>query len=163
MKPKKALVCLLVLPAIMLSCVEGAERDQRGQIVFGGDVKSTSLRTGDCFQDWEGAAPEGSARILNLDAVPCDEPHDNEVFHTREITGKVEWPGEQYLRVTASVGCLGAFESFVGRDHASSRLDYGYMRPTRESWENSGDRRITCFLFDAAYAPLVGSMRGSGE
>lgn len=159
----KLLVWALAAPLLVLGCLGAVQRDDSGRIVVAGYVKSTSLRVGDCFQDWEGAAPEGAAEVLNLDAVPCSEPHDNEVFLTRDVTGKVEWPGEQYLRVTASSTCLGAFESFVGRDHASSRLDYGYMRPTRESWEEFGDRRITCFLFDSAYAPLVGSMRGSEE
>jgi hypothetical protein len=160
----RSLLALLLLSTLLLGCAR-ARRDETGQIVAAGPLTSTNLELGDCFQDWEEDATPEADRISRLEAVPCDEPHDNQVFHIGAYTtaASPDWPGEDHLTSYAASVCLGAFEPFVGREHATSRLGYGYIRPTQESWEAENERRIVCFLFDSGGAPLTGSMRGSGQ
>jgi hypothetical protein len=158
------LFCLLVLSVLLLSCA-GARRDESGRVVTPGELNTVDLRIGDCFQNWTEVAAGGTTRLSSLEVVPCDEPHDNEVFHIDAYgtSTSLEWPGEDRATSYASAVCLGAFESYVGSAHASSRLDYGYIRPTLESWEQHDDRRVACFLFSSTGEPLTGSMHGWAE
>lgn len=119
----------------------------------GGNV--FDLAVGDCFDD-----TTGEEEISDVPVVDCAEPHDNEVFHVFDVADG-DFPGEDALVQSAEEGCLPAFESYVGRDYATSRLDIFPITPTATSW-SSGDREVICALYDVELVKLEGSMRDSG-
>jgi hypothetical protein len=155
-------ITLLGSLAWSAAACDDAERDASGAIVERGEVGWAELRVGDCFQDWENALSGDVAEITEVSAIPCSQPHDNEVYHLFELSAGGDFPGDESIERLAIDGCFQPFEAFVGRDYASSRLDYGWVVPTSASWSQD-DREIVCFLFDLEYRDLTGSMRGSRE
>ena len=154
------LVAVLMLCTTLMACND-AKRDASGVIVDSGEVDIFSIRVGDCFQDWENALSGDLTELSDLPAVPCSEPHDNEVYHLFDLSTD-DFPGDQSLEALAIESCHDPFEAYVGLDYASSRLDYGWVIPTDASWSD-GDREIVCFLFDVEFRELTGSMRGARE
>jgi nitrite reductase/ring-hydroxylating ferredoxin subunit len=115
------------------------------------------LTVGDCFNDPE----DGAFEVQTVEMVECSEFHDNEVFASIIYGAADLYPGELQMFDFASEACLSHFEAFVGADYVTSTLEYSYLTPTQDSWDE-GDREIICFLYDARFSKLTGSMAGTG-
>lgn len=115
------------------------------------------LGVGDCFDD---DGTEAGGALSDVPIVDCDQPHDNEVFHTFEADGEA-FPGDDALTARAEDECITAFEEYVGSDHASSSLEVFPITPTEEGW-GAGDREVLCALYDLERNKLEGSMQGTG-
>lgn len=118
------------------------------------------LGIGDCFDD--GAIPIGPEvqEVGDVPMVECTEPHDNEVYEVGTVEGD-EYPGDEAIAGQADEICLDAFETFVGRDYATSALDFGWLVPTADSWE-IGDRLVACFVYRLDLEKVTGTLGGSG-
>ncbi len=147
--------------AVLLAACDGAKRDDSGQIVSGGNLDIFEIRAGDCFQDPAGFGGYGSAKVGSLTGVPCSESHDNEAYFDFDLRPG-PWPGESAIFAEADAECQWRFESYVNSYYRTSRLEFSYMYPTVQSW-NDDDREVVCFLFDVNLEKLAGTMRGSGE
>ncbi len=108
---------------------------------------------GDCFDD-----PD-SQIVASLDLIDCAEPHDNEVFASVNMSG-ASFPGDDGVADFAFEACFDPFEVYVGESYADSPLDYIYLGPTQESWDD-GDREVLCILYSADLAKLTGSAKSS--
>jgi hypothetical protein len=115
-----------------------------------------SLEVGDCFEDPEGDQTE----VADVETVDCDEPHDNEVFHTFELP-EGDFPGEDAIAEAFVAECIDdRFEAFVGTDYVESEVDVFPLTPTEDSWDRADDREVIC----AAYVPgerVEGTLEGS--
>ncbi|GLJ60158.1 MULTISPECIES: septum formation family protein [Microbacterium] len=138
---------------------ETAARDEETQeVTEGGTVDVFSLEVGDCT----GATAEGE--VTDIEVVPCDEPHDSEVYHEFEMEDG-EWPGEAAVDTAAEEGCTGeAFEAFIGLPYDQSELYVTYLTPLEDTWSDPSvaDRLIQCM----AYMPgeeLTGTLRDSNR
>ncbi len=143
----------------LFTSFDDAERGSDGEIVGGGDLDVTTLGQGDCFDD-----PDGDV-IYDVQAVPCSEPHDNEVFATGSLAGAFgqNYPGLESVDAYAYQTCIGSpFESYVGASFDTSSLGVFTLIPTEESW-GDGDRGYVCALYDYDLTPLTGSVLGSGR
>lgn len=132
-------------------------------VVNGCDSRSVfELRAGDCFNDWRGADKSASAEIADVavvDVVDCTDPHDNEVY----LIGQLEdgnYPVRPTIADAAFDACLEEFDSFAGVAYSNSLLEVGALWPTQKSWL-SGDRAVTCFVYDIRLEKLTGSMQGA--
>ena len=143
---------------------DSASRDESGAIEEEGNVGAFDIEVGDCFDDPEDLDLGTQQTVVDLAAVPCDEPHDNEAYFKFELAGEDDaFPGEDAVTEQGSERCLEEFEPFVGIDYESSELDADpYLRPTAESWEQ-GDREIVCVVYNADLSPMTGSAKGSAE
>ena len=153
------MVGMALLLGVLLTIACGAERDDSGQIVGAGDVEVDELRLGDCFDD---PSPM-TEQVTDLRGIPCGEPHENEVYHVFDLEEEGSWPGGDTLNSIGFDECFATFEPFVGAPYDSSRLDIGWIVPSKFGWEVDDDRQILCLLFDVRLELLSGSMRGSGE
>jgi hypothetical protein len=117
----------------------------------------TDIGVGDCFDD-EGLDAEV---IIAVPQVPCDEPHDNEVYFEFTMTNAF-YPGLEAALDAAEQQCLREFDGFVGIDYFESDLDIFSIVPTEESWE-AGDRTALCALYALDFSKLTGSMRGAAR
>ncbi len=131
-------------------------RDDTGSIVESGGLGAYALRIGDCFN-----FPEEDL-IISLEALPCSQPHDAEAYHAFDQTG-TDWPGSEEVSLSSDLGCFDPFEGFVGVAWEFSELDYSYLEPTRESWEEGDDREVTCAITSYDGSKLIGSMRGANR
>jgi hypothetical protein len=140
--------------------LNGAERDDSGTIAKAGDLEVTDLRVGDCFDMAPG--DETATDVTEVVAVPCSDPHENEVYVATNYVGSDSYPGEATIWDYANQFCITAFDTFVDIAYEDSLLDFGYFYPSEEGWAQ-GDHAITCVLYDFNGTPLTGSMRGAAR
>ncbi len=133
-------------------------RDEEGAIVEAeGNADVFSITVGDCTNDGD----LDSAEVSSVEAVPCDEPHDNEVYAAFDVDGD-EFPGAAQIQTVATERCLEEFEPFVGAAYEESRFDYWPMTPTESSW-GQGDREVLCLVYDVDLEKITGSAAGLAE
>lgn len=158
------LIRLVVAAAIaggwwLFTSFDDASRDGSGEIVGSGDLAVTDMEPGDCFNDADVIEDEAVA----VAAVPCSEPHDNEVFalHTTGPAFGDAFPGIPALDQYTYETCVSSFPGYVGSNYADSSLEIFTFFPTEEGW-SEGDRGFVCVLYALDFSKLTGSARGGG-
>lgn len=135
---------------------EEAERDG-GVITDAGPISVFELRTGDCLYPDDKAVGE----IENIQAVPCDEPHTQEVFAVPEFPDRGGvYPGESEIQQFADASCLEAFAEYTGTDYLDSNLYFSYLHPSLDSWNSGDDRQVVCVIV-ATGDEMIGSVRAT--
>jgi hypothetical protein len=142
--------------AAVIGITSAAQRNDAGEITAAGSVGAFEVQVGDCFND---EAFENT-EISEIPAVPCSEPHDNEVYAAFDITG--EWPGGERVEELAYKGCLERFMGAIGKGYEDSVIDYTTIYPTEGSWNQRNDREVLCVGYHMEAEKLTGSIRGSG-
>jgi hypothetical protein len=135
-----------------------ARRGDEGQITGAGDLSVQELRVGDCFD-----FTDDSLEVTTVRAIPCDEPHVNEMYAV------VAYPaGEEPSDLDEPYSeweldqCYDGFQAYVGVDVDSSMWLFSTLTPTPESWD-AGDRTIQCFLHNDSESAVVGSAEGTAN
>jgi hypothetical protein len=116
-----------------------------------------AVKVGDCFDD----TGLGAGDISELPGIPCEEPHDNEIFALIDLPG--DWPGEEQIEEMAYRRCYERFEAAIGKTYEDSVIDYTVIYPTETSWHELGDREVICVAFHMEYEKLRGTVLGSGR
>jgi hypothetical protein len=150
-------VCLL-LSLTLLACSDDARRNTTGAIVTEGVVDVFAMKVGDCFNDELSEPREVTTTVGEVPGVPCEEPHDNEIFASYRIALD-EFPGDEALSSLARKGCVQRFASFVGRSYDTSILDTFALYPTRRSWVQQKDRDVMCAIYREDEEKMTGTMR----
>lgn len=145
---------LLALTLVAVGC--GPERDESGAIQSAGSLDAFEMRAGDCFDD----STLGS-EVAEVPAVPCAQPHDNEVYATFDVPGDA-FPGEDLLDELAEQGCLDRFAAAIGASYEESVLVFTTLIPSEESWNRRDDREVICVAYHMELEKLTGSVLGSG-
>lgn len=160
--PKTTALLISVLLVFLVGCsstdADEAERAEDGSVTASGEVGVNRLRLGDCFDQRVGDDP---ASVEAVEALPCDEPHQQEVFYLGALP-EDEFLGDQVVADLVAEQCIAVFETYVGSAYTESQLDISYIYPSEASWSD-GDRGYVCSLFDIGQEPLVGSVRGSAR
>ncbi len=112
------------------------------------------LEVGDCLDD------PGNGQVESVDVVGCDEDHSFEVYANLTVPEDVGLTGAATFALD---GCYEAFPEYVGIEFEASDYDFTWLEPTAESWEQRGDRTVTCMLFDFQSGVSTGSARGSAR
>jgi hypothetical protein len=115
-----------------------------------------AIGVGDCLTDETSVEGE----VSDVQTVPCDQPHAQEVYHSYTIDTD-ELPGEADMEGIVETECLGAFETFVGLPYPDSIYDITWLAPTQESWD-AGDRELLCLVFDPS-GDVTGSLSGARQ
>jgi len=131
-----------------------ARRDDGGSITGGGTLSIEDLRIGDCFNS------DDTDEISSVDARPCTEAHDYELFHIATWTTSSDYPAEDAMIDFVIQECIPAFTPYVGRTYEASQLDFVHFYPLEEGWD-AGDRVFQCALFDPGQDDLTESLRGA--
>lgn len=147
---------LAIIAAVAIGgAVFAARRDDSGQITGAGNLSVFDLRVGDCYDLKDPEADE----VGDVDAKPCTEAHEFEVFYVGEIAGS-EFPDDDAIVQVVSDQCLPAFDAYVGKVYEESELYVFPITPSEESWGN-GDRDLLCSLFHPMQDELTSSLRDS--
>ena len=149
-------VALVAVLALAGCSDDGPDRGEDGRITSAGDLSVFDLVPGDCvvYDDSLESANE------TLPVVPCDEPHEGEVYALVEIDDLDAYPGERELSNRAELECLARFAGYVGVELADSTLCTTYMIPSIRGWQDDGDRTVVCLTVSAG-GPLTRSVAGS--
>lgn len=151
------------IPAILVVLAVGyftnARRGDDGGISDGGTLQVTDLRVGDCFDLTEETATE----ISEVDASPCTQAHEYEMFHIATWTDAGDtYPTEDAWFTFFLEDCGVAFGDYVGRSYETSVLDFAPFRPTEEGWDD-GDRVVQCALVDPSNTELTETLRDAAR
>jgi hypothetical protein len=116
-----------------------AERSD-GHIVTAGKLSVLDLEIGDCFVPPDDLGTE----LVDVEGVPCSEPHQHEVFAVAAWTDGELRPDDRDFGVFADTRCLAAFRDYTGVDYLESPLVLTYLLPSIRSWNEVGDREVVC-------------------
>ncbi|MGH9244463.1 MAG: septum formation family protein [Acidimicrobiales bacterium] len=112
-------------------------------------VDVLDLEEGDCIEDI-GQLEEAAAEV---DVIDCDADHDAEVFAVFDLEGDEgePFPGDDVVGEGAEEGCTDEFEDYVGSEPDDSELDFNFILPNEETWEDPElqDREVVCVTFRA--------------
>lgn len=148
------------VPALAVFLVVGylasARRDGGGEISGGGTLSIADLRVGDCFDFAE------VDEISEVDARPCTDGHQYELFHVATWTASGDYPAESAMMTFVGEACIPAFDRYVGADYLSSQLDFVHFTPVEDGW-NDGDRVFQCALVDPMNPELTESLEGAAR
>jgi hypothetical protein len=143
-----AAVAALTIVAALSGCsvletvfpAEAQRSEETQEISKAGQQDVFDVAVGDCFNE-----DGGGEDVSDVPAVPCVEPHDNEVFHLFDLTGDV-FPVD--IDEQADAGCMAQFAAFVGIEYdASTEIDFFTISPSADTW-SEGDREVICSVFD---------------
>jgi hypothetical protein len=155
-----ARITFIVAAALLLAgCGDNAVRGEDDQVVEAGDVGAFEVRVGDCFDDGQLSAE--ASEVQEVDAIPCDQPHDNEVYAIFELPDG-DYPGEEAVVEQSGEGCDERFAEFTGTAYQDSQLEITQLFPTEDSWNTLDDREVVCAVYDPS-GPVEGSLQGKGE
>jgi hypothetical protein len=133
-----------------------ATRDaDSGEVTGSGEINVFTLSVGDCMSD-----STSESEVTDVNVVPCDQPHDFEVYYDFSIPDG-DWD-EEAVYAAAEQGCLEQFPTFVGLSYEESLLDFSYYAPTQQSWEEGNDRIVSCFIGDPS-TQTTGSLAGAAR
>lgn len=158
MKLRTLLLALLVGVATGACGADEPQRDASGEINAVDDVDPNALKAGDCFNDPE---DENATEVTSLKAVPCDEPHDNEVFHVFDLPDG-DFPGDDEVKEQGLAGCEPKLAGYVGATAEEAGLLIVPVTPTEGTWDTADDRKVICALYKADASKVTGSLKGSG-
>jgi hypothetical protein len=140
---------------------DAAQSSADGSVSNSRTVDVYDLRAGDCFTTpvysdlFDDAAME-------VEDVPCDEPHYFEVFAVRNYGGSVYPASQAQVEVAFEEVCLGPFEAYVGLPYEQSALWGWGLPPTRARWDR-GDREFICYLYQYTETRMGESQRGANR
>lgn len=125
-------------------------------------VSVFDVQVGDCLL----APEEVKAELPDLGRVPCDIPHQQELY--AKITYVADgvaahddpYPGADALDTFAQGGCAQEFPGYVGLDYPDSGLWMTYLLPSARSWQQGEDRAVLCFVTTTGQS-LTQSVKGS--
>lgn len=121
-----------------------------------GGTPPFELSVGDCFDDRWFAADEGD-RILRVEVLPCDQPHQNEVTALVPVDGEARPPRDQFVDLIESE-CPTALEEYAGA--VPEGMEATGRFPSTNSW-NLGYRWVICFVHSADGSLVEGSVAQS--
>lgn len=149
-----------VAAAVLLSGCSGddgePQRDASGNVTETADAADVfDVRVGDCLGDFG-----DSQQVEDVAVVPCDGEHAQEVYATGQVPDG-DLPGDDDLQAQAVELCTTEFQTYIGLAYEESALDFTWLQPTAESWDQ-GDRELVCLVYDPA-GPVTGSLQGANR
>jgi hypothetical protein len=142
------------------SALGGAEEAPRespgGAVTEAADADVFSIAVGDCLNV---AALEETTETETVPVVPCNEPHDGEVYGELVLEDG-DYPGVTAVQEQADEYCAAQFETFVGIAYDDSIYYQWSLTPTQESWDSLEDRKVQCVL-DTDGEQVTASLKGA--
>ncbi len=127
----------------------------------GDPIALGEAQVGDCLNEYSWIQ-DGEGQDLIFE-VPCDIPHDKEVFMIDVFPGdaSVPYPGEEFMGNYASQVCYLNFADFIGESYELSAYSIDHTYPPRANYEDGLYRDITCMV--AGDGRTIGSAIGSNK
>lgn len=146
--PDKVLIPVHVrrfpLPLLMLA---GASL-----VLAGCGSAAVDLEVGECLDSDDLDSDE----ISTVTTLDCEEPHDVEIFG-EHLLPDGDFPGMSKIQQVGEEECGDQFFDFVGTEGTDSGLQYSYLSPSEETWDD-GDRTVLCMA--VSDEPVTGTMAG---
>ena len=165
-----AIVAVVVVVVVVLAAIGGflllgSDDDDSGgsdtATASGDQVSVLDLAVGDCWND----VPDDGVATDTVSEVPCNEPHEGEVYAVFDLDMGDDWPGQDQVSAGAEDQCIQKFDGFVGIAYESSALSLFYFSPTEDSWTELGDRGAVCVVLDSTSPDgrVTGTLQGAAR
>lgn len=115
-----------------------------------GTVTATEVKVGDCLKEIP-----GSARVLTVDTVACDQLHAGEVYAVL-LMPDGDFPGQDAIE-DYQAKCQPELASYSPDAMTDDSVQLYVLYPTQETWDQ-GDRAVTCIA--TLNPPRTGSIKG---
>ena len=146
---------LVLLPALLLAGCSGENiRDADGTVVRAGSWSVFDLRPGDCITTGAG---QGSDMVP---LVPCDKPHNQEVFAVIASTD-TSYPGGGALAALGDEQCLSGLGGLGSQ--VPEGMPFSYLLPSETTWQENNDRAIVCVLIFPGGQALGSFVSGTAD
>lgn len=142
-----ALVLLLVA-----ACSDEEIRDADGVVVNAGMLSVFELQRGDCLDP----DPDVSGDIDDIRVVPCEEPHQQEVYAFVDHPDDA-YPGAAAVASFADGACTEALATELGL-FLDDGVFFSYLLPSFDGWNQQDDREIICVLVFPDREAAIGSV-----
>ena len=123
------LVGVIVAAGAVGGFLFNASRSSTGEINKAGDLVTSDLRVGDCFDLND---PSASAEIEKVTARPCSDAHQYEIIFVGSLPAGT-YPPEKTFEDYVGANCIAAFATYVGSDFDTSTLDMNWLFPTEDA------------------------------
>lgn len=157
MKARQLIPVGILAAAVGIGLTKAATRGGDEFIAETETLSAFEVRVGDCFDDGAFMGNE----VQDIPAVPCSEPHDNEVYATFDMP-EDKWPGDAAADQAAMAVCYDRFKAAIGKPYKDSVIDFTTMYPSERSWNQGGDREVVCIAFRMDLEKLTETVRNSG-
>jgi hypothetical protein len=130
-----SVLSLLVGTGLLLAVIKAGANDRAAGI---DRVTTDRLEVGQCIR-----AVGESTEIYSMPVVPCDQPHEAEVYHVFTMDAG-PFPGDAAVESESGERCSAALEPYLTPENES--LEIVYLYPHEGNWRQ--DRRVTCIAAD---------------
>lgn len=144
-----------VMAALVLfaaGCADEPIRDDDGVVINAGAVSVFELEQGDCLDP----APDVTGDIDEIQVVPCDQPHLQEVYATVEHPDDA-YPGASEVAAFADGACVAQLDEQLGLS-LDDGVFFSYLLPSFDGWNTRDDREIICVLVFPDREAAIGSV-----
>ena len=138
----------------VLGSADEPDRDELGAVTEAASSDVMALEVGDCLD-----SADLATEIEEVPFVPCDEPHDSEVYASVDLEGSA-YPGSDAVVEKADAFCYAQFASFVGTSYEESELEFFPIYPLEDGWDLLDDREVQCVVF-VVHGTVTGTLRGA--
>jgi hypothetical protein len=136
---------------------DGPDRAPDGQVTQTATADAFSLKVGDCLN-----SADLYGMISEVPFIPCDEPHDSEVYASMEFEDSAEFPGNDAIDAEITPFCEAEFEKFIGIPYADSQYAFWPLTPSDGSWTGMHDREGLCIVASDT-SDLTSSLKGAAS
>ncbi len=120
------------------------------------DIDVHELRIGDCFNEVDQIGSSGLIDLVGF--VPCNQPHDYEVYWQADLPASLTI---DEIDAVADDICYDAFTVFTGAEWEASDYYFTYLVPSAASIALQEDMTVDC-LIHAEYDQVTRSLRDVG-
>jgi Septum formation len=100
--------------------------------------------------------PKKNQKGKGLPAVPCDQPHEAEVFGMFDLP-EGDYPTEDELVAHADAGCANRMAMYAPEAMNDPTIGFLYMYPLQQVWP--ADREVVCLAISSE-GTMTGSLMG---
>jgi len=147
-------VVVLVAAIVAVNTGKATRSAATGVITHRGHINAFSLRVGDCFDN-----PAGAKRVNTVTAIPCDQPHNAQIYAKFKLTGSdFSYPGAATVERRARSGCNARIGT-VNKSMTTSAMTTRILLPEETAWV-AGQRTVSCMVVNPT-ATLTTSLLNS--
>ncbi|TDC53579.1 DUF4190 domain-containing protein [Jiangella ureilytica] len=129
---------VVIVGSVVYVVVTSAERNADGEITEEGTVSTMDIEVGDCLNGLRGIEDD---TLTTLPAVPCDQPHEGEVYATFELEDG-DYPGVDGIAAVADERCANELAALSQEAWNDPDIGLFYFYPDELYWPN--DREVVC-------------------
>ncbi|MFJ3976494.1 DUF4190 domain-containing protein [Streptomyces sp. NPDC090021] len=133
--------------------VSSPDRGTDGKVEQRSTATVLDLREGDCFTPGSGLPKGDRDPMANLavELIPCDRPHEGEVYGITRIDGPAAFPGTEAVAAQARTRCVPLLLDYIPDPDAQPGTKTFFYHPDEQGWQ-AGRRTVVCWVSGSGHS-----------